>query len=396
MKVIVLISFVNDIGGAQIRYISLFNQINKKKRDYKLILNHSLFELAINLNLIDKNTDNIIVLKIGKEIILGKKPISNSKNTKQKEKHFPKARKLFNNLLELFKGLIYIYELHRLFLKIKPKYVYGVWVGGMIAWPLKKIHKFKFTYAYMDSGFSSIYSGINKILKNERLPLQNADTIDFLSHNLLHEISIRVKLNPTTKLTVSPCSFKNYENLFPIHPKEDNVVFCARMTQIKNPFLFLESIIIFNKKILNPKGVNFQLLGDGELLEDLIAFKLNHDISNVTFFNQVSNPEVYFQKSKIFVSIQQSNNYPSQSLLEAMACENVIIASDVGETRKLVTENEGVLVNLSATEIADAMLGLLNQPQLIKNLGLKARQKVLQIHSIDRYLTYFYSLEKSN
>jgi glycosyltransferase involved in cell wall biosynthesis len=66
----------------------------------------------------------------------------------------------------------------------------------------------------------------------------------------------------------------------------------------------------------------------------------------------------------------------------------------VGETRKLVTENEGILVCLNAQEIAEAIIKLIEDEPKRKMLAQNARKKVLAEHNIEKYLDYFYSLEK--
>ena len=106
----------------------------------------------------------------------------------------------------------------------------------------------------------------------------------------------------------------------------------------------------------------------------------------------ISTPWEYLQKSKIFISIQQKENYPSQSLLEAMACENAIIASDVGETRLLVTENEGILVKLDAEEIADAIIKLITNTKLIERLGKNGRIKATSNHTLEKFTEYFINI----
>ena len=88
-------------------------------------------------------------------------------------------------------------------------------------------------------------------------------------------------------------------------------------------------------------------------------------------------------------SIQSDNNYPSQSLIEAMACENAIIASDVGETRRLVDSEVGILVPLSAISIANAIISLLDDPIECALKGKKARIKVLNEHTLEKFVEYF-------
>ncbi|MBK7498974.1 MAG: glycosyltransferase family 4 protein [Ignavibacteriales bacterium] len=117
--------------------------------------------------------------------------------------------------------------------------------------------------------------------------------------------------------------------------------FAARLTKIKNPELLLKAVLIMKEQKFNDFKVYF--LGEGILLQKLINEAIELKLDNVFFEGGVSDTAKYLSKCKIFISIQNDNNYPSQSLLEAMACENAIIASDVGETRKLVSEDEGFL-----------------------------------------------------
>jgi glycosyltransferase involved in cell wall biosynthesis len=139
--------------------------------------------------------------------------------------------------------------------------------------------------------------------------------------------------------------------------------------------------------------VKFYLLGDGPDFEKAETFKREHNLWNVEMPGFVSYPQEYFKKSKIFVSIQQSNNYPSQSLLEAMACGNAIIASDVGETRKLVDDKVGLLVELNAQALANAFEQVLANQVLQTTMALEARQRVLENHNVEKFLEYFQSLQ---
>lgn len=395
-KYIILLSFDQSLGGAQIRYLSLFKEITQRKNDYLLVINSQLYDIAIKADLINAEVQNIIILD--KYLIILESPQKSSLKSATKNKiknnyFFRKISKLRNQLISLKKLIKYAYKLHKVFKSTQPDYVYAIWTGGMIAWPLKYFYRFKLVYSYMDSGFSSIYNGLDNPLKNERLALKKSDVIDFLSNDLFLGVSRRITLNKRTKIAISPCSFKNYNNLYPVYPKANAVTFCSRMTHIKNPLLLLASIVNFNKLTEDFGVITFQFIGDGESVEQMKLFKEKNQLSNVEILGNIENPCKYLQRSKIFVSIQQSNNYPSQSLLEAMACGNAIIASDVGETRKLVTENEGVLVKLDANNIAAALLYLIENNEECISLGKNARAKVLKEHTIDNYLEYFYSLE---
>jgi len=393
-KYLIIVNLRNSFGGAEIRYLNLFKEISVRSSDYFLIINRKLFELACSAGYISKADNKIIILEIDKRPTALSAEVTNAVKTFVKHKnYFRKIRKIRNSLISIFELIYFIYKLHKIFIQEKPDYVYSVWVGGMIVWPLKYIHKFKLVYSYMDSGYSSLECFFWHSLKSERKPLIHADTVDFLSNELYNGVKIRVPLNKKTKIAVTPCSFKNYDNLYPIYPKKNTIVFCSRMAKIKNPLLLLKSIMLFNIEYPKWADITFQFLGDGECLNEMKEFVYDNNLSNVVLLGNIQNPELYFQKSKIFISIQQSNNYPSQSLLEAMACGNAIIASDVGETRKLVTENEGFLVPLNEKLIVEAMINLILNENKCTQCGENARQKVIMEHTIENYLEYFHSLE---
>ena len=63
-KYLVLVSFDDKLGGAQIRYLSLFNEIKQGKNDYILVLNRKLYELAFLGGYIEGENSRIVILEI--------------------------------------------------------------------------------------------------------------------------------------------------------------------------------------------------------------------------------------------------------------------------------------------------------------------------------------------
>ena len=61
--------------------------------------------------------------------------------------------------------------------------------------------------------------------------------------------------------------------------------------------------------------------------------------------------------AEIFVSLQMYNNYPSQSMLEAIACGCCVVASNQGDTYRLVKEPFGCLCSFEEKNIAESVLG---------------------------------------
>jgi len=97
----------------------------------------------------------------------------------------------------------------------------------------------------------------------------------------------------------------------------------------------------------------------------------------------------------VCVSLQRTDNYPSQALLEAMACGAAVVATDVGLTWKLVDETVGLRVEAKPGSVADAVIRLLDNPSQATAMGQRGRERVMQHHSMDAYLDYLEGVYKS-
>jgi glycosyltransferase involved in cell wall biosynthesis len=289
--------------------------------------------------------------------------------------------------------ITFIFEFRRILKELNSKIVYAIWTGGMFASPLKDLFKFKLIYSYNDSTVEITSKNINEIFNySDYWVLKNADKIDFLSPAIVESFRKKISEIGSERITITPNSFINYELYFSDEHKDNDVVFLSRLWPNKNPLLFLQSIKVFNNKYPNSEKINFYIIGEGILEKNINKFISNNKLFNTYFIGKTLEPWKYLRKSKVFVSIQQINNYPSQSLIEAMACENAIIASDVGETRMLVTENEGILVMLNPESIAEAINKLFSTKGIIEQMGSNARKKVIENQTIEKYAEYFYSI----
>lgn len=405
---IIIFSLSDHLGGAQIRYAGLYEELQQRlmHNEYKFVINKRLYTLYRKAGFLNSSVGLITVdddflssnsssrtkrkNEAAKSVIASKRRVnSTSSFLSLPKKTF--VRRFFNGVMEYVRFLTLMYNVHRVFSQTKPKLVYAVWLGGMIAWPLKYVHGFKFIYSYMDSGFSSIEPKWTRPLKNEHLPLLHADKIDFLSKSLVEGVRKRVKISDG-QVAVTPNSFKNYDKYFPEEGKEQSVVFSARFDKIKNPLLFVEAVSLFNDQFNRSSDITFHMIGDGSELFAIKDLRQKLNIVNLKLHGYLPDPSHFYRRSKVFVSIQQTNNYPSQSLLEAMACENAIIASDVGETRLLIDDKVGELVDLNAQSIASALIHLFKNPENLAQKARLARETVIKNHNVDRFLNYFIPL----
>jgi glycosyltransferase involved in cell wall biosynthesis len=403
-KIILLISIDGSyLGGAEKRYLTLFNYLSDKSKEYYLVVNKKLY-LSLKKNHVLKSYDNVRVLTL-----YGEKKINQQNNSKEEINVSPEInQQAGSSRIRLFLGrnklfvkslvswLTFVFQFHKIIKELNSNIVYALWTGGHYAWPLRNIFGFKLIYSYNDSTIEMTSKSPLEIFNNsDRWVLEKADKIDFLSPSIVTLYERKFGKLEENRISISPNSFIDYQKYFCDSQKEGSVVFLSRLFPYKNPMLFLESVKIFIKSYPEITQINFYIIGEGDLEENIKEYIISNNLTNTYFIGKSLEPSEYLKKSKVFVSIQKINNYPSQSLIEAMACENAIIASDVGETRLLVTENEGILVDFNPQSIADAVYKLFSTKGLIEKLGSNARKKVIENHTIEKYADYFYSLTKA-
>src|SRR5262249_50102308 len=77
--------------------------------------------------------------------------------------------------------------------------------------------------------------------------------------------------------------------------------------------------------------------------------------------------------------------------LEAMACGCPVVSTRCGGPEEFVLHDEtGFLVGFDPVEMADAILRILNTPQLRRRLGGAAREKVMRDYSLPKATSVFW------
>jgi glycosyltransferase involved in cell wall biosynthesis len=215
-------------------------------------------------------------------------------------------------------------------------------------------------------------------------------------------------LNPTHQLHfakakkyISPCSFpyilhdsKIDFTLF-TQKKANDIVFCGTFINQKNPILALQA---FEAYLQANKASDARLIfiGKGELKEQMqeIANKINKTFNrNAVVFESYKNLLSILATSKIFLSLQDFDNYPSQSIMEAMLFENYIISLNNGDTKRLVKEELGnVLINnKNGIEISQAISHVLAYNQ--SNIANK--QLIHTEFTVEKFYNYFITIHKT-
>lgn len=171
--------------------------------------------------------------------------------------------------------------------------------------------------------------------------------------------------------------------------KNKDIVFCGSLIDQKNYRLAIDGYKNFCAKLKLDICPNLYIVAPSvpsAIIKECEEFN-QISIGNILFENY-KNLNDLLRRSYIFLSLQDFDNYPSQSLIEAMVNGCTVIATDFGETRKLVqTSNGNILIDKDITQLAEAIESLLTKESLV-NYG--NFQFILDNHTLEKYSEYFY------
>lgn len=220
-----------------------------------------------------------------------------------------------------------------------------------------------------------------------RLTSKLSDHIDCLYPscvNRIHDITGK-------PVTATPCSFTDLE-LFHPEEKTKTIVFLCRLTKGKNCSLFIQAIHKCEKQLVN-NGYNVVIAGDGEERESLETMTKELNLSDVVKFVGFVNSENILPECSVFVSLQDNNNYPSQSLIEAISCGCYIVATEVGETNLIVKSDFGKTCSFSADDISSAICDYLSfDYSKREDIILNAREFALKTFTIEKSVEHYNEL----
>lgn len=173
--------------------------------------------------------------------------------------------------------------------------------------------------------------------------------------------------------------------------KSDDIVFVGTLLPQKNYQLAVDAYKELSKHFKDmylskiPKLIIIAPSVSDDLKIEIDKFNKIDD--GLIVIESYSNINQVLRSSYLFLSLQDYDNYPSQSLIEAMIFGCTIIATNFGETRSIVkVENGNTLINKDVNELVCAIEYLLNKKRVT---NLENRQVILKEHTIERYANYF-------
>lgn len=171
-----------------------------------------------------------------------------------------------------------------------------------------------------------------------------------------------------------------------------SIVHIGRFMYQKNHVGLINAYVEFHK--IRPDS-ELILVGDGELKEQIVELTKKKQIyENVKFEGIKDNVYPILNQSDVFILPSLYEGMP-MTLIEAMATGIPIIATRVGGVGDMLNENNALLINCNENEIVDALLRLIDDCELRKNIGENAR-KDSNLFSSKKMMIEYLKLYKQN
>lgn len=150
----------------------------------------------------------------------------------------------------------------------------------------------------------------------------------------------------------------------------------ARMSATKRHDLLID--------ISHELGLVLELAGDGECMPSLVEKVNAQAVSNVSFFGLISEAEMptWLRSLDLYLHASSGETF-SMSILQAMATGLPIIASDISGMDEIIGNDGecGLLVPNTVDAWRNAVLRLIKNPVLRRQMGAAARKRALSLFS---------------
>ena len=172
--------------------------------------------------------------------------------------------------------------------------------------------------------------------------------------------------------------------------KEKTIIFAHRFIPRKNALLFAKVARRFVE--ISPDW-KVRILGKGEQKEDIVrAIAGAEERIEVGFDTQL--PEA-LARSRIFASLIQPDNYPSQSVMEAMMARNALLLSDTGDSGRMFFRANGALVKLDFDAVLEGLLHMTANMGELDSMGERSRKIATERFATDVYLDHLIGIYRS-
>jgi glycosyltransferase involved in cell wall biosynthesis len=377
----------SSIGGAERRFAQVFTWLRRRNRRVVLVLNETLLRRLKDCQALECEHDRDCIVLPEPMGRLLRRLTGDSLPSSRPVGWAQALRFAFTKLDYLLAAVIVPAWL----LRHRPRAMHLVLGGAYVALPVQGCRNAPPAVLSVTNPKLSDMVGTSLGVPLYRLALRRARIVDALTDEI-GQMVLREGVLPR-QVSIAPGSCVNTNRYRPAGDKQPWVVFSGRFIAEKSPELFVEACAVVHNRIRDRQGgVRFYLLGEGPLQTDLAELVARRGLTSCMQIGWSDRVETILGAALVFVSLQRTDNYPSQALLEAMASGAAVVATDVGLTWKLVDQIVGRRVPATIDAVATAIVDFLDHPARAAVMGQHARDRVMKHHSMEAYLDYLEGL----
>jgi hypothetical protein len=320
---------VETLAGPGNRWMKIINLLSKKSDfEFKLMIPKALYKAIEDL----KTYDSEEFMKLSpKKLIL-----------------------VYNYNYKILNVLEYFIK--SLFLRLRGYNTIHSIMGVGFSLRLKKFLRFKINYEVVGPGFADILSRENYI--------EELDKIICVSDTVAKRVLQTKNELVHKRIMTYPIPFYNSISKDYGDKKKEDVIVFAHNYRVKRKNAIMCAFLFNEISKIKPEW-KFYFLGKGVDGYDSYKSYINYILSDCenVIFDYYEDIYPILDISKIFLSLNSINNYPSQSILESMHCKNALVVTNTGQSAQFI-RNNGVLVDTDYNSVKTAILTLMDDDQL--------------------------------
>ena len=355
-----------NISGAQKRAIKLFYELNNSGLSCKLIISKRLFDAFQSAGYSKYFKYSYIVVDIG---------------------WLEELRKI-RGFSRIFKKIYYFQVKQTIKRSGISNLILHIFLDFNLAISIKQVSQINKVIVEITSP-----DHLKRLLSYKIEKLNNINYFNAVSDSLYKKA---IEFISDSKVGKAPIPFFtpsgytiNNEDLFSV--KENIIIFAHRLIPRKNGLLFAQVVKTFLKEYSNWR---IKIFGKGPEATRINAL-LSEEIASgkvVTGYQGKILPEL--EKSKIFVSLIEPDNYPSQSVLEAMYTGNALLLSNTGFTKECFWDNNGLLCELTFEDVLLKLTRLVSGDIDLEHYGQNSLNLLYSKYHKTIYLDYISRMYK--
>lgn len=357
------------ISGAEKRAIKLFGELNHNGIHCKLILSHRLFTLFAA-------GEYKRYLDEGNCIVINSRLIDKLRNIKRFYllKRYTGFNRLARNIyhlqvIDLLKKSEISFSVLHIFLDLKLASQIG---------KLKNVNKVLFEITSPDYVKKLSSCQPSNLVKIDYFNAVSESTyigaIDFIPKNKVYQAPIPF-FDPEYNL--------KKDKLW--NQKENVIIFAHRLIPRKNGILFAKVVKQFLKHYSHWKIKIFGRGPESTEINNLLSEEISLGQVITGYQTKILSE---LERSKIFVSLTEPDNYPSQSVLEAMYAGNALLLSNRGFTKEKFFSENGTLCEVNFEDILYNLIKLVSNQTDLEYFGNNSRNLLDSRYNKKSYISY--------